>query len=118
MRKFGVVMLAMLTFGLPAMACLSPEDQMTQQERECCKRMAAMCGRGAMPASHSCCKTIIRPGKDAVVEKTQPAIPALDVVIVEDVFDSAQVLAAVAMTSLITPSPPESPPSAIPVLRI
>jgi hypothetical protein len=111
-------MLAVLIFGLPTTACLTPEGQLTREERECCKRMAGMCGRGAMPASHPCCKTTVQPGKDAVVEKIRSAIPALDAVIAENAFNSAPALVALAMRAFVAPSPPESSPPAITVLRI
>jgi hypothetical protein len=116
-RKFGVVVLAVLTLGVPAMACLTPEAQFTSEERECCKRMAEMCGRGSMPNSHSCCKTTVRPIDDATLTATRAVCPVTLVALAVNTY-SEPAITERRVAAFVGPSPPEFPPPAITVLRI
>ena len=59
--KVGVSLLSLLLFAIPIMACTLQANAMTAAERDCCKRMAQECGKGNMPQSHSCCKTVAMP---------------------------------------------------------
>src|SRR5947209_20461799 len=56
--KFAVLLLALSIFASPLMACLQPDSTLTDEERECCRKMAGECGE--MPSSHSCCKMPVR----------------------------------------------------------
>ena len=56
------LLLVVLLFGGPIMACVVPNAQMTVEEKQCCKEMDGNCqpdGSG-MPMSHSCCKTSVQ----------------------------------------------------------
>jgi hypothetical protein len=53
-RQFGAALL-LLALVSPAMACLLPENALTAEEHECCRKMANQCGSMRM-ASHSCCQ--------------------------------------------------------------
>jgi hypothetical protein len=57
LRKFGIGLLAVLLFGTPLLNCITPTQAMTAAEKECCKKMAAECGRAGMASSHSCCQS-------------------------------------------------------------
>lgn len=68
MRRFPVValLLSALLLGGPIMACAVRDAQLSAAEKQCCKQMAGECQRtgSGMPASHSCCKTEVRPQSD------------------------------------------------------
>src|SRR5712675_2703121 len=57
------ILVAVLLFGGPIMACAIPDAQLTAAEKQCCKEMGGDCGQDAsgMPMSHSCCKTSVQP---------------------------------------------------------
>lgn len=56
-----------LLLGAPILACLAPGAQLSAEEMECCEEMAGDCGKSAdMPASHSCCSTVVRPRNDVL----------------------------------------------------
>src|SRR5882672_9293328 len=56
LRQFGTVLLLLVSFVAPAMACMDPNAEMTTEERACCRMMKNDCGQMEMPASHDCCK--------------------------------------------------------------
>lgn len=56
LRQFGAVLLLLVSFVAPAMACMAPNAEMTVEERACCRMMKNDCGQMEMPASHDCCK--------------------------------------------------------------
>jgi hypothetical protein len=60
------LLLIVLLFGGPIMACAVPDARLTADEKQCCKDMSGDCGQGAsgMPMSHSCCKTTVQPPHD------------------------------------------------------
>jgi len=64
----------MLMLGVPAMACLTPETQLSQAEKTCCREMAGDCGHmnmpGAMPGGLACCQTTVKPPQAAIVKPT------------------------------------------------
>jgi hypothetical protein len=62
-RVAGAFLCVLLT-GAPMMACMLPDAQLSADEMQCCKQMAGDCQSAGMPASHSCCKTVIRPHFD------------------------------------------------------
>ncbi len=59
-------MLCALLLGAPIMACVVPDAQLSADEKQCCKEMAGECQKtgSRMPASHSCCNTVIQPRND------------------------------------------------------
>ena len=55
-RQLGVLVLLLVSWLTPAMACMVPDAQMNTEERACCRAMKNQCGRMEMPASHGCCQ--------------------------------------------------------------
>jgi hypothetical protein len=54
------LLLVVLLFGGPIMACAIPVAQLTADEKQCCKDMGGDCAQAAgMPMPHSCCKTAV-----------------------------------------------------------
>lgn len=47
-------LVALYWSAAPLMACVTPQ---TAEQRECCRKMAELCGAAQMPQSHSCCRT-------------------------------------------------------------
>jgi hypothetical protein len=59
------LLVVVLLFGWPIMACAIPVAQLTADEKQCCKDMGGDCAqRAGMPISHSCCKTAVVPPPD------------------------------------------------------
>ena len=56
--KFASTFLLVWLFAAPAMACLLPIAQLTQEEKACCRSMAGMCDDMAKNTSHSCCQKV------------------------------------------------------------
>jgi hypothetical protein len=120
--KIGVSILAMLLAALPVMACARPGAAMTAAEHDCCKRMAAQCGRSGMAKSHQCCQTQVSLG-DFHALKAQSS--QLDHSLLE-LYSQPIAAESIANTQLMftttMPSPTDSPPgllfSATTVLRI
>jgi len=120
--KAGVPILAMLLAALPVIACARPGAVMTAAEHECCKRMAAQCGRSGMINSHGCCQKQAPPDIFGAVRASSfqldHSLPDLHA---EAVASQAKVALQLALATGI-PSPPHSPPgflsSATTVLRI
>ena len=54
--KLASAFLLVWLFAAPAMACLLPIAQLTQEEKACCRSMAGMCDDMAKNTSHSCCQ--------------------------------------------------------------
>jgi hypothetical protein len=102
---------------LPAMACRLPDAQMTPAERACCVQMQRNCGGMDMPASHPCCQKQVRTEQSAVIQKGQRAAQP----IVIQIVPGMQMALPVSLTReqySLNVSPPQSPPSAITILRI
>jgi len=76
------ILVAVLLFGGPIMACAIPDAQLTAAEKQCCKEMGGDCGQDAsgMPMPHSCCKTSVQPPHDFRPSSTFSS-PAPDLVI-------------------------------------
>jgi hypothetical protein len=120
LRKFGVLVLLVVSCMAPAMACMVPDAQMNSEERACCRTMKNQCGQMEMPASHGCCqKTPLGVHDNALDTKAM----TFHVVAAPVIWLAASALAS--PTSSITGwiehpdySPPKSPPSTISILRI
>ncbi len=119
-RHFGVILLLLLTCAAPVMACLTPDIQMTAAERACCRMMRNQCGQMQMPDSENCCATTpdalfasalkstpvnIQPNPSVVLWVTSPDVSSIE-------------MASRGWTRSPVPWPPESPPTAIAILRI
>src|SRR5271155_2409706 len=55
-RQFAVVLLWLVSYLTPAMACMFSDVQMNAEERACCRAMKNRCEQMEMPASHGCCQ--------------------------------------------------------------
>jgi hypothetical protein len=116
-RQLASVPLLVLMLGYPVMACLVPDAEMTQAERECCKHMARQCGSMNMPSSHSCCqKEVSRPNAMLRASFAQLIAPAL----MGTVTGQAPLpyIAASKVSFFESHPPPESPPGTSSILRI
>ena len=51
-RQFGALVLLLMSWLAPAMACITPSVQLTHEEKACCRKMKNQCGQMGMPASH------------------------------------------------------------------
>lgn len=114
--NFVVIGLVGVLLGEPIAACITPGHSMTAVEHACCIKMASMCGRPAMPTSHSCCKQAVSLQVVALSK-----VPRADIV--------APVITASEIAPTLPPflrsldlhdsaSPPGSPPKFSTVLRI
>lgn len=50
------------------MMCVVPGAQLSIEEKECCQAMGGECEKAGpvMPASHSCCNTVVQPHNDGL----------------------------------------------------
>jgi hypothetical protein len=53
--KFVYLLMALMLFSAPLLACSLPGLPMSDEEKECCRQMADQCGGSQMDESHSCC---------------------------------------------------------------
>jgi hypothetical protein len=121
--KVGVSILAMLLTALPVLACAAPGTAMTRAEHDCCKRMAQECGKGKMPQSHSCCKTVAMPDRLPAIKSAsafssdQPSFdPAYALPQIPPVMIVTERASAICASDMHGPL--GSPPSSIFILRI
>jgi hypothetical protein len=55
LRQLVYLLMALLLFSAPLLACSLPGITMSEEEMECCRHMADQCGGSQMDESHSCC---------------------------------------------------------------
>ena len=121
-RQFALVLAIVLPLLSPTMVCALPNVHLSPAEQACCKHMDSLCGTMAMPASYGCChkevptasnwNAAIRASSAKVqmdwsaIAKRSPAILLPMPVVLSDYaqWDGSTL--------------PQSPPSAISVLRI
>jgi hypothetical protein len=116
-RQLGALVLLMVWSLVPAMACTLPDNQMTPSEHACCVQMQRNCSGMDMPASHPCCQKQVRTEQSAVVQKVQHAAQP----IVMQIMPGTQMTVPVSPSRerrTLNVSPPQSPPSAVTILRI
>lgn len=118
-RQLGVLVL-LLSFLAPVMACMVPNAEMSTQERACCRMMKDQCGQMGMPASHGCChKTPLSVHENALNTKTVtfcPVVAPITCLAAPELVNPAS-----AITGWVEQpdySPPKSPPSTISILRV
>ena len=63
-RQFGIVILLLVSYLTPAMACMVSNVPMNAEERACCRTMKNHCEQMGMPASHGCCQKTPRSAQD------------------------------------------------------
>src|SRR5882724_2249153 len=104
------ILVAVLLFGGPIMACAIPDAQLTAAEKQCCKEMGGDCGQSAagMLISHSCCKTSVQPPRDFWPSSTFSSSASLVICAVEFPFvlPLAEQPDQFASWLSLTPSPP------------
>jgi hypothetical protein len=120
-RQFGVLVLLLVSYLAPAMACMVPNAEMSTEERACCRMMKNQCGQmDNMPASHGCCQKTPPGFRDSALDSKAVSFHQVVAPVVWlAAFESVNPLSTV--TGWIQHpdySPPKSPPSAISVLRI
>jgi len=114
--QFVAVILSVAMLAVPLSACLTPVGQMSEEEQECCLKMAESCETSMMPSSHPCCQHSVshQAVADLKIQRNDfsPAV-------------GAQMMAASPMLRTIPrnnassfESPPEGPPQIVTVLRI
>ena len=115
----GAVLLMML--GVPAMACVIPDAQLSDAEKACCRQMKGDCGKMEMPNGHSCCETTIKPQQAAML-KPAPILRdhqiVLAVVPMAMAANPQQIQAAYSTIRALRHPPPEAYAPTIEILRI
>lgn len=119
-RQFGIVLLLLVSYLTPAMACMVSNVQMNAEERACCRAMKNQCAQMGMPASHGCCqKTTQSAQNDALDTKTVIYHPVAVAVIWLSAGEWLSLNpVATGLVEHADYSPPQSPPTTISVLRI
>lgn len=120
-RQFALMLAVLLPMIAPAMACALPDAHLTAAEQTCCKQMKGGCDSMPMPASHGCChREIPATGHLSAVQTKLAHIQfALGAI---SGSSSAALLPAPSTVSNRAAAPgitlPQSPPSAISILRV
>src|SRR5881227_1886651 len=114
--QFVAIALAIVMLALPLSACLTPVAKVSQEQRECCQKMAGRCETSVMPSSHSCCQHPVS-RQALTASKIQRSDFGLAVVVLREAASLLpQVITRGSATSF--ESPPEGPPQTATVLRI
>jgi hypothetical protein len=108
--------LMLVLLAQPLAACLASGRSMTEEEHNCCLKMASMCDTSAMPASHSCCKHAVSPQAVAVSKVRNGDLAASALFLCE--VDRGCLVPMLGSIGRGSESPPESPPQINNVLRI
>jgi hypothetical protein len=66
--KAAAAAMLLVLLGVPVMACLAPDAQLTDAEKACCREMANQCGDMGKAGDHSCCQTSVQHHDAAVVK--------------------------------------------------
>ena len=112
----GIVLVAWA--GSAVAACLLPGSQLTEEEKACCREMAARCGE-QMQASHSCCTKSVKTDRPLLAARSGDVNPNLTAALLALEAGSVRPLgAAIPIESLASHSPPGPAPGAITILRI
>lgn len=120
LSQFGVVILLLVSYLTPAMACMVSDMQMNAEERACCQEMQSRCQQMRMPASHGCCQKTPQSVLDRalVTRATNDHSTAIAIVWLI-VYESLQPsLVNVEWTNRPDNSPPQFPAAPSSVLRI
>ena len=119
-RQLGIVIVLLVSYLTPAMACMVSDVQMNAEERACCRMMQNHCEQMGMQSSHGCCQKAPQSSHDnALVTKGTTYHP----VVVEAIWLATSdwfqpVLCTTDRIEHLGYSPPQSPPGSISVLRI
>jgi hypothetical protein len=113
--KIVAATLMLLLLGQPLVACVTAGQEMTEDEHNCCLKMASMCETSAMPASHSCCNQAMSPQVVAVSKARNGDLAPVVLLFEQGAFLPTPLFRSSMRTA---ESPPESPPKISTVLRI
>lgn len=119
-RQLGIVIVLLVSYLTPAMACMVSDVQMNAEERACCRMMQNHCEQMGMQSSHGCCQKAPQSSQDnALVTKGTTYHPVVVAAIWPASPDWFQpVLSTTERIEHLGYSPPQSPPGSISVLRI
>lgn len=119
-RQLGTVILLLVSYLTPAMACMVSDVEMNAEERACCQAMQNRCEQMGMPASHGCCQKAPHSGLDkALVTKTTNYHPVAVAVAWLTAYEWLQPsIAAAEQINRPDDSPPQFPPGSNFILRI
>lgn len=119
-RQFGIVLLLLVSYLTPAMACVVSNVQMNAEERACCRAMKNQCEQMGMSTTHGCCQKTSKSTQDSALDTK--AVTYHPVVVAVVWLSTAEWLnlnpVATGLVEHVDYSPPQSPPSSISVLRI
>lgn len=119
-RQLGIVLLLLVSYLTPAMACMVSDVHMNAEERACCRAMKNQCEQMGMQSSHGCCQKAPQSAQDNALATNattyHPVVVATVWLAVSDWFHP--VLIAGDWSEHPDYSPPQSPPGSISVLRI
>jgi hypothetical protein len=120
LRQFGIVVLLLVSYLTPAMACMVSGVPMNAEERACCRAMKNQCEQMGMQSSHGCCQKTPQSAQDNALDTKatayHPVVIATVWLTVSDWFHPVLIT-----TGWIDHSgypPPQFPPGSISVLRI
>ena len=114
--QFVAIALAIVILALPLSACLTPVAKVSQEQRECCQKMAGRCETSVMPSSHSCCQHPVSRQAMAASKVQRNDAGSAVAMLAEGVPVLPQLIVQSSSTSF--ESPPESRPQIVNVLRI
>jgi hypothetical protein len=122
LRQFALILTVLLPLVAPTMVCALPHAHLSRAERACCRQMSGHCGSGAMTTCKGCCQREV-PTANTWNAATQPnsANALIDVSAVAAVHCTVLLPIPATLSGYsqwIDRSPPQSPPSAITVLRV
>jgi hypothetical protein len=119
-RQFAVVLLWLVSYLTPAMACVAPDAHMNAPERACCRAMKNQCEQMGMSPSHGCCHKTPQSSRDNALETKavtfHPVAVAMIWLTAAEWLPQTPVAAGRVEDG--DDSPPKSPPSSLSVLRI
>jgi hypothetical protein len=119
-RQLGIVLLLLVSYLTPAMACMVSNVQMNAEERACCRAMKNQCEQMGMQSSHGCCQKTPQSVQDNALDTKattyHPVVIATVWLTVSDWFHPILITAGWIDHSGY--APPQFPPGSISVLRI
>ncbi|MHB1935450.1 MAG: hypothetical protein ACYCOR_02560 [Acidobacteriaceae bacterium] len=121
-RQVALMLAVLLPLLAPTMVCALPNAHLSPAERACCRQMSNECGGMAMPASRGCChKEVPTSDNWNAAAQVQPANVQIDLSAIARLSPAILVPLPAAMSNPVQwprNTLPQSPPSAISVLRI
>jgi hypothetical protein len=119
-RHLGTVILLLVSYLTPTMACVVSDVQMNAEERACCRAMNSQCEQIGMSPSHRCCQKALKSAQDNALDtKVATHLPVAVSLIWLSTAESLNLGPfATGSREQADHSPPQSPPGSISVLRI